>query len=79
MNVTLRPEIPVPAIFVESSAPAHEFPDAMEAQWGFRPPLVAKACAVERNERDRGDDASFCLRRKRSLDDSLAHAFVHDV
>jgi hypothetical protein len=79
MNVTLRPEVPLPAVFLESSTPLVQFQDAMEPQWRFRPPLVANAYSIERNEIYLSDDASFYLQIKRSLDDSLAHEFVHYI
>jgi hypothetical protein len=79
MNVTLRPDVPLPAVFLESTTPLAQFQDAMEAQWRFRPPLIANAYAIGRNEIYLSDDASFYLRLKRSLDDSLAHEFVHYI
>ncbi|HSD41160.1 MAG TPA: hypothetical protein VLD36_04770 [Burkholderiales bacterium] len=79
MNVTLRREVPLPAVFLESSTPLAQFQDAMERQWQFRPPLVANAYSIERNEIYLSDDASFYLRLKRSIDDSLAHEFVHYI
>jgi hypothetical protein len=79
MNVTLRPEVPLPEVYLESSTPLAQFQDAMEAQWRFRPPLVANAYSVARNEIYLSDDASFYLQIKRSLDDSLAHEFVHYI
>ena len=32
MEVTLRPDVPLPAVFVESAVPLRQFQDAMEAQ-----------------------------------------------
>ena len=79
MKVTLRSDIPAPGIFLESTTPLRQFQDAMEAQWRFRPPLVTNAYAIVRNEIYLSDDADFYVRLKRTLDDSLAHEFVHYI
>jgi hypothetical protein len=79
MRVTLRPDVPLPAIFVESTTPLRQFQDAMQTQWRFRPPVVSNTYAIERNEIYLSDDASFYLRLKRTLDDSLAHELVHYI
>jgi hypothetical protein len=79
MQVTLRPDVPVPAIFVESAVPLGQYQDAMEVQWRFRPPLVSNAYAIERNEIYLSDDADFYRRLKRTIDDSLAHELVHYI
>ena len=79
MNVALSPELPLPAIFVESTTPLSQFQDAMEAQWRFRPPLVSNAYAIARNEIYLSDSPGFYRRLKRTLDDSLAHEFVHYI
>jgi hypothetical protein len=77
MEVTLRPDVPLPAVFIESAIPLRQFQDAMEAQWNFRPPLVANAYAIARNEIYLSDDSSYYRRFKRTIDDSLAHELVH--
>ena len=79
MQVTLRPDVPLPEIFLESTTPLHQFQDAMEAQWQFRPPLIANSYSIASNEIYLSDDASFYRRFKRTLDDSLAHEFVHYI
>lgn len=79
MQVKLRPDLPLPAIFVESAVPLRQYQDAMEVQWQFRPPLVSNAYAIERNEIYLSDDASFYRRLKRTIDDSLAHELVHYI
>ena len=79
MEVTLRPDVPLPAIFVESTVPLRQYQDAMEGQWRFRPPVVSNAYAIERNEIYLSDDASFYRRLKRTIDDSLAHELVHYI
>lgn len=77
MNIRLRQEVPLPAIFLESAIPLRQFQDAMEGQWSFRPPLVSNSYSIASNEIYLSDDASFYRRLKRTLDDSLAHEFVH--
>jgi hypothetical protein len=79
MNVTLRPEIPVPAIFFESSTPLRQFQDAIGPQWRFRPHLFGNASVVARTEIYLIDDAGYYARSGRTLDDSLAHEFAHYV
>jgi hypothetical protein len=79
MKVTLRPDVPLPAIFVESATPLRQFQDAMEGQWQFRPPVVTNAYTFVRNEIYLVDDADFYVRFERTLDDSLAHELVHYI
>jgi hypothetical protein len=77
MNVTLRPEIPVPAVLLESATPLHRFQDAIAPQWGFRPHVFANAYVSARNEIYLIDEAAYYERVGRTLDDSLAHEFAH--
>lgn len=79
MQVTLRPDVPLPRIFLESKTPLRQFQDAMEGQWQFRPPLIANSYSIATNEIYLSDDSSFYRRFKRTLDDSLAHEFVHYI
>jgi hypothetical protein len=79
MNVRLRPDVPPPAVFLESRTPLAQFQDAIAAQWGFRPPRFANAYAVARNEIYLIDDPSYYRRMKRTLDESLAHELAHYV
>ena len=79
MNVTLRPEVPLPKIFLESKTPLRQFQQAIRPQWKFRPHVFANAYAAERNEIYLSDDARYYKRRNRTLDDSLAHEFVHYI
>jgi len=79
MQVKLRADVPLPAVFVESTTPLRQYQDAMEAQWRFRPPLVSNAYSIERNEIYLSDDAGFYRRLKRTIDDSLAHELVHYI
>ena len=77
MNITLRPEIPVPAVFFESTTPLRQFQDAVGAQWRFRPHVFANAYSAARNEIYLIDEAAYYNRVGRTLDDSLAHEFAH--
>jgi hypothetical protein len=79
MNVSLRPDVPVPEVLLESTTPLQRFQDAISAQWGFRPHVYANAYAISTNEIYLMDDASYYARRKRTLDDSLAHEFAHYI
>ena len=77
MNVTLRPDRPLPRIYFESSTPLEQFQDAIAPQWHFRPPLFANAYVVARNEIYLMDDPAYYRRMRRTLDESLAHEFAH--
>ena len=79
MNVTLRPDVPLPKIFLESNTPLRRFQEAIAPQWRFRPPVFANAYVMATNEIYLSDDASYYKRRNRTLDDSLAHEFVHYI
>ena len=79
MNVSLRPDIPVPQIHLESATPLRRFQDAVEAQWGFRPKAFSNAYVAARNEIYLTDDPGYYVRLKRTLDDSLAHELAHYV
>ncbi len=79
MNVTLRPDVPLPKIFLESNTPLRQFQQAIAPQWKFRPQVFANAYAAERNEIYLSDDARYYKKRNRTLDDSLAHEFVHYI
>ncbi len=77
MNITLRAEIPVPAVFFESTTPLRQFQDAIGAQWQLRPHVFANAYSASRNEIYLIDEAAYYQRAGRTLDDSLAHEFAH--
>ena len=79
MNVTLRPEIPVPAVHLGSATPLKRFQDAIAAQWRFRPPVFANAYSIARNEIYLMDDAAYYAKSRRTLDASLAHEFAHYI
>ena len=79
MNVTLRHDVPFPKIFLENETPLRQFQQAIAPQWKFRPHVFANAYAAERNEIYLSDDARYYKKRNRTLDDSLAHEFVHYI
>jgi hypothetical protein len=77
MNVTLRPDEPLPTIHFESSTPLEQFQDAVLSQWRFRPPMISNVYVVTSNEIYLSDDARSYRRMRRTLDESLAHEFTH--
>lgn len=77
LNIVLRPDMPLPAILLESATPLGRFQDAMQKQWGFRPRVFVNAYAIGANEIYLVDDAKHYGRWGRTLDDALAHEFVH--
>jgi hypothetical protein len=79
MNVTLRPDEPLPAIHLESTTPLVQFQDAVAGQWKFRPPLFANVYVIARNEIYLTDDPRYYRRLRRTLDESLAHEFAHYI
>jgi hypothetical protein len=79
MNVTLRPDEPLPEIHLESTTPLAQFQEAVAGQWKFRPPLFANVYVVARNEIYLTDDARYYRRLRRTLDESLAHEFAHYI
>ena len=77
MNVSLRDDVPLPSIHLESATPLARFQEAIGPQWGFRPPRFTNAYVVATNEIYLTDDAWYYLRLKRTLDESLAHEYAH--
>ncbi len=77
MNLSIKPEIPFPAVLVASETPLKRFQDAIEPQWKMRPDQILNAYAVPTNEIYLLDEPGYYVRLKRSIDDSLAHEFVH--
>lgn len=77
MDVRLRPEIAVPPVLLESLTPLAQLQDAVQAQWGIRPHVFANVYVVARNEIYLIDDAAYYARLGTTIDDSLAHEFVH--
>ncbi len=79
MGVTLRSDVPPPAIRLESRTPLARAQAAAERQWGFRPPVFVSTFAVATNEIYLIDERGLYERHGGSLDDSLAHEFVHYI
>jgi hypothetical protein len=79
LNVPLQPEIVLPKILVSSRTPLTQFQDALEEQWGIRPDAFVNAYAVVKNEIYLFDGASFYSGGSRTIEDSLAHEFVHYI
>ena len=77
MKVTLRPEVPLPRIRLESATPIEDFRGAIEAQWGGRPSRFSNAYVPATNEIFLIDEPGYYAATRRTLDDSLAHELVH--
>lgn len=76
-NVQLKPEVPMPKIYMASKTPLKQFQDAIEPQWGFRPASITNAFIFLKNEIYMSDDAAYYKKMKRCIDDSLAHELTH--
>jgi hypothetical protein len=74
-----NPLIPVPSIHFESQTPLEIFQQAIEGQWGMRPQRFSNAYSVSHNMLFLNDEASYYIRTKRCMDDSLAHELTHFV
>jgi hypothetical protein len=79
MGVTLRPDIPPPAIRLESRTPLERLQAAAERQWGFRPDVFTTTYATASNEVFLIDEARLYDQYGGTLDDSLAHELVHYI
>lgn len=77
MGVALRADVALPAIFLESKTSVRQFQDAIAPQWRMRPRVISNAYVIARNHIYLSDDRAYYQRLKRTLDDSLAHEFVH--
>lgn len=77
MRITLRPDIPPPAVMLESTTPLEQFQSAAEAQWGFRPQAFVSVYFPAQNAIYLLDDARVYARYGGSPDDSLAHELAH--
>jgi hypothetical protein len=78
-HISLRPEIAVPPVFVESKVPLKQFQDAIEPQWHLRPDSFLNAYIFARNEIYLLDDLEYYQKHERYIDDSLAHELTHYV
>jgi hypothetical protein len=79
MGVRLRPDVPPPAIRLESRTPLERFRAAAERQWGFRPEVFTTTYATASNEVFLIDEARLYETYGGTLDDSLAHELVHYI
>jgi len=77
MGIRLRPEVPLPAIRLESRTPLARLQAAAEREWGFRPRAFVSVYAPAGNAIYLIDDATHYRRHGGTPDDSLAHEFVH--
>ena len=77
MGIRLRPDIPVPVVRFESGTKLERMQAAAERQWGYRPETFANVYAIAENRIYLIDDADFYEQHARTLDDALAHEFVH--
>jgi hypothetical protein len=77
MGITLLPEVPAPAIRLESRTPLQRLQAAAERQWGFRPDVFVTTYASASNEIYLIDDAVLYAEHGGTADDSLAHELVH--
>jgi hypothetical protein len=79
MGVVLRPDVPPPAIRLESRTPLAHLQAAAERQWNFRPEVFTTTYATATNEVYLIDEARLYERYGATLDDSLAHELVHYI
>ena len=79
IGLTLRPELPLPRIYLEETTPLRQFQDAVQTQWGMRPDVFLNAYAAARDEIYLINDAEYYDRLHRYVDDSLAHELAHYV
>jgi len=77
MGITLRPEVALPEVRLESATPIERFRDAVERQWGSRPARFSNAYVLATNEVFLIDDPNYYAATGRTPDDSLAHELVH--
>ena len=79
MGVTLQPDMPLPAIRLESRTALARLQAAAEKQWGFRPQVFVTTYATASNEIYLIDEAALYEDYPGTLDDSLAHELVHYI
>jgi hypothetical protein len=79
MGVVLRPDVPPPAIRLESRTPLAHLQAAAERQWNFRPEVFTTTYATATNEVYLIDEARLYERYGGTPDDSLAHELVHYI
>jgi hypothetical protein len=79
LDVEIRPQIPLPAIRLESVTPLKQFQDVTEQQWGFRPARFVNVFVAHSNEIYLIDDVAYYSASGGSLDEALAHELVHYI
>lgn len=77
MGITLRREIRAPGVLLESNTSLSRLQAAAGRHWGFRPQVFVSAFVPTANEIYLIDDAAAYDKRAGTLDDALAHEFVH--
>lgn len=77
MGVRLRPIVPLPVIHLESRTPLARLQRVAERQWGVRPREFMNVYVAEENAIYLIDDAARLERSRATLDDALAHEYVH--
>lgn len=77
MGIRLSPEVPAPAILLESRTPLSRWRAAAERQWRLRPSAFVSAFVVEENTIYLIDDLASHEQRRSTIDDVLAHELAH--
>jgi len=77
MHIHLRPIHPLPVIHLESRTPLERLQRVAERQWGVRPGEFMNVYVPEENAIYLIDDAARLERSHATLDDALAHEYVH--
>jgi len=77
MGIELSPDIPIPALLLESTTPPERWRAAAEGHWGMSTAAFTSFYTPDRNEIYLIDQAALHERRGGSLDDALAHELVH--
>jgi hypothetical protein len=72
-------DLAAPPVRFESETPLKDFQDAVEKQWGSRPPVLSNVFAEKSYQIFLIDDAGYYERLRRTIDDSLAHEYAHVV
>ena len=79
MGKTAKPEIPMPALFLQDKTPLKQFQDAVEPQWKMRPDMFLNVYVADQNAVYVMNEAGYYAKLGRFVDDSIAHELVHYV
>ena len=79
MGKTAKPEIPMPALYLEQRTPLKQFQDAVEPQWKMRPDMFLNVYVADQNAVYVMNEAEYYNKLGRFVDDSIAHELVHYV